>query len=109
MNQNQSGKSSTLRVIAVFKLLQGLLLVVTGLARPAARPGLATVVRRWLDQLSLREGRRLTSELAGRAVDALGQASLARLVLVAVGCFAYGSVFVVESIGLWLGKRWAEY
>ena len=29
--------------------------------------------------------------------------------LVAIGCFVYGGVFVVEATGLWLGKRWAEY
>lgn len=109
MAHNES-KSSTLRVIAVFKLLQGLLLVVTGLgALGLLDPGWQQSFVDWLDQLSLREGRRLTSELAGRAIDALGQAGPQRLVLVAIGCFAYGSVFVVESIGLWLGKRWAEY
>lgn len=102
--------SSTLRVIGVFKFLQGLLLIVTGLgALGLLNPEWQQSFVDWLDALSLREGRRLTSALASRAVDAVGAASLERLVLVAIGCFAYGSVFVVESIGLWLGKRWAEY
>ncbi len=110
MTEKQKSTSTTLRIIAIFKLLQGLLLVVTGLgALGLLNPDWQQSLVDWLDALSLREGRRLTSEFAGRAVDALGAASLERLVLVAIGCFVYGGVFVIESIGLWLGKRWAEY
>lgn len=110
MSQPNDTSSSTLRVIAVFKNLQGLLLIVTGLgALGLLNPEWQQSFVDWLDALSLREGRRLTSELAERAVDAVGAASLERLVMVAIGCFVYGGVFVIESIGLWLGKRWAEY
>ena len=63
----------------------------------------------WLDQLSLREGRRLTSEFAAKASDALGAMSMQRFVLIAIGCFVYAGVFLVEATGLWLRKRWAEY
>ena len=110
MNQPKDRTSSTLKFIGGFKFFQGILLIIAGLgALGLLNPDWQQSLVEWLDQLSLREGRRITSGLAGRAVDVLGAASLQRLVLVAVGCFVYGGVFVVESIGLWLGKRWAEY
>jgi uncharacterized membrane protein (DUF2068 family) len=28
---------------------------------------------------------------------------------IAIGAFAYTTLFVTEGIGLWRGKRWAEY
>lgn len=101
---------STLRVIAGFKLLKALVLIgaglgVLGLLDADSHQAFVD----WLDALSLREGRRLTSELASRAADALGAATPGRLVLVAIGCFVYGGVFLVEAVGLWLKKRWAEY
>ena len=88
MSQPNDTGSSTLKFIAAFKLLQGLLLVVTGLgALGLLDPARQQSFVDWLDALSLREGRRLTSAVAGRMVDMVGAASLERLVLVAVGCF----------------------
>jgi uncharacterized membrane protein (DUF2068 family) len=104
------GKSATLRVIAFFKLLEALPLILAGLgALGLLNPAWQHTFVEWLDQLSLREGRRLLSEVASKAIDSLSATSAQRLVLIAIGCFAYGSVFVAEAVGLWLGKRWAEY
>ena len=106
----QEGGGSTLRIIAGFKLAEALLLIVAGLG---ALGLLDQVVQHelveWLDDLSLREGRRLTSELAGQAAHLLGTMPGHRLLWIAVGCFGYGCVFIVEAVGLWLRKRWAEY
>lgn len=109
-NENHQGNTSTLRVIAGFKLLQALLLVAAGLgALGLLNDGWHHAIVGWLDQSSLREGRRLTSALASKAVGALSTTTVERLVLVATGCFVYASVFVVEATGLWLRKLWAEY
>jgi uncharacterized membrane protein (DUF2068 family) len=32
-----------------------------------------------------------------------------QLIAVAIVAFAYAALFSVEGVGLWLGKRWAEY
>ncbi len=106
----QEGPAATLRIIAGFKLLEAALLIVVGLSVLGLldKSWLHELVE-WLDALSLREGRRLTSELAGKAVKLLGATSVRRLELIALGCFGYAAVFVVEATGLWLKKRWAEY
>lgn len=101
---------STLRVIAGFKLFQALLLVAAGLgALGLIDPDWQHTIVASLDELSLREGRRLTSAFASKAIEMLGSTSVERLVLIAIGCFVYATVFAVEATGLWLRKRWAEY
>ena len=92
------------------KVVQALLLIVAGVgALGLLDPDSQHRLVDWLDELSLREGRRITSHFASKAIEMLGGATLERLVLIAVGCFVYASVFVVEATGLWLDKRWAEY
>ncbi len=39
----------------------------------------------------------------------LGHTTIGRLMLISIGCFVYGAVYLVEGTGLWLRKRWAEY
>ena len=109
--QDQRGEGgSTLRFIAVFKLLKALLLIVAGCGvLGLLDPEWQRTIVDWLDLLALREGRRLTSEVASKAVELLGAATLEKLVMIAIGCFVYGGVFLVEAVGLWLRKRWAEY
>ncbi len=110
MDRKDRDSSDTLRLIAGFKLFEALLLIVAGLgALGMVEPAWQHEIMGWLDDLSLREGRRLTSELAGKASDALGTMSVGRFVLIAIGCFVYAAVFLVEATGLWLRKRWAEY
>ncbi len=102
--------ASTLRVIACFKLLKAVVLIGAGLGVLGLLDADShQAIVGWLDALSLREGRRLTSALASKAATLLGTATIGRLVLIAIGCFVYGSVFLVEAVGLWLKKRWAEY
>ncbi len=102
--------ASTLRVIAGFKFAEAALLIATGfgalgLLHPDVQHGLLG----WLDQLSLHAGRHLTSVAASKALELLGNTTIGRLMLIGIGCFIYGGVFLVEGTGLWLRKRWAEY
>jgi uncharacterized membrane protein (DUF2068 family) len=110
MSDGKQGGGSTLRLIAAFKLCEALLLAAAGLgALGLLQADWQHALVGWLDELSLREGRRLTSEMASKAIDMLGAATVERLVLIAIGCFIYASVFMVEAVGLWLRRRWAEY
>ncbi len=101
---------SALRFIAGFKLLEAIMLVAAGFAALGlVEPQWQHAIVEWLDALSLREGRRLTSQMAATAMTMLGATTVRRLVSIATGCFVYGGVFMVEAAGLWLRKRWAEY
>ncbi len=110
-NADRDGQQgNTLRVIAVFKLLKALVLILAGLgALGLLNPDWTDAVVDVLHQLALEHGRRIASAFAERGETLLNAATPRRLTEVAAGCFVYGGVFLVEAIGLWTRKRWAEY
>src|SRR5262249_44406713 len=95
-----------LRLIALFKLLKGLLLGAVGLAAlrllHADVAGLVTV---WADRLNIDPQNRYLGDVLARLTSLDARA----LVIVAMGSFAYASLLTTEGIGLWLKRRWAEY
>ena len=95
-----------LRLIALFKLLKGLLLATVGLAAlRLVHADVAALVTVWADRLNIDPQNRYLGHVLGRLtlVDAHA------LVLVATGSFAYAALLATEGIGLWLKRRWAEY
>lgn len=108
-------QATVLRVLAVERLLRGLVLLAFGVAivrfqsaqaslrqlfetdLPAARP--------LADRLNLDIDRTALVRLAREALNA----RRATLRVVAALVIAYGVVQLVEGIGLWLLKRWGEY
>lgn len=108
--QTSAGNARALRLIAVFKLLKALILFTAGLgALGLLKASWTDTVVGVLHQLALDHGRRLASAFAQRGAALITSMSPKRLTEVAVGCFAYGGVFLVEAIGLWTKQRWAEY
>lgn len=99
-----------LEVIAVLKFFQALGLVLAGLsALGLLNPGRSGAAQEWLEQLSLREGHAISAALAGKTLQLLENATPRQLLVAGVGSFIYATVFLVEGIGLWRCKRWAEY
>ena len=99
-----------LEVIAAFKFMKAITLVTAGLGTLGLlNPGWNEAALDWLEQLALDHGHRLAATLAERVLPYLGEASPGRLVAVALGAFLYAGVFLVEGVGLWRCKRWAEY
>ena len=99
-----------LRVIAAFKAVEVIVLVLAGLAAFGLLNAQWTdFAKSWLDDLSLHEGRRFVARAAGYATRVLSNTSPERLVLIGLASFAYAGLRLVEGVGLWLGKRWAEY
>jgi uncharacterized membrane protein (DUF2068 family) len=92
--------------IALFKLFKGVALIALGLgAFRLLNPATVHRLTDWLLHFSLTTGQRFLD----RTVDLLGKLTRGRAAALGLGAIAYGSLFTVEGIGLWKGKRWAEY
>lgn len=95
-----------LRAIALFKFFKAALLVAVGLgALELLRPGVAESARATVAALSLRSERLVVQHL----LVWLDGAAPARLAALGAGSFVYAAVFTVEGVGLWRGRRWAEF
>jgi len=92
--------------IGAFKLLKACALLVLGaytldLARPAAMDRLVANVAR----LPLASGGRALIH----SVDWLAGLGPRRIAVAGMALLCYALLYAVEGVGLWLGKRWAEY
>ena len=95
-----------LLLIAAFKLLKALLLVAGGLAAlRLLQADAARSVDQWVAALPLDSQRRL----AHRFLVRLTGLPANRLHALGIAFFAYAGLFVVEGMGLWRQRRWAEY
>jgi len=93
-------------LIAVFKFVKALLLFAIALgAVGLVRGGLPRASDRLLSMLSSGTERRVTEAVLSRITN-MGPTRIAAL---GVGAFLYATLFLVEGIGLWLQRRWAEY
>ncbi len=94
----------------MIKLVQALGLFLMGFgALGLLKTGWADAVERWLEQLSMVEGHRIAASLAGQGLHLLQGATSRTIMAAAAGSFIYGGIFIVEAVGLWRLKRWAEY
>jgi uncharacterized membrane protein (DUF2068 family) len=95
-----------LRLIALFKFCKVALLVAIGLgALHLLQPDVSTRARQWLDGLAARSDSRAVRKVVSVVVGL----SPGRLEALGIGAFLYAALFTVEGVGLWLGRRWAEY
>ena len=96
----------TLRLIAAFKLLKGLLLLAVALgALRLLHRDVADVAATWIDQLHLDPDNRVVEPLLWR----LAGIDDRTLKEIGAGSFFYAALMLTEGVGLMLGKRWAEY
>jgi uncharacterized membrane protein (DUF2068 family) len=99
-------KSSTVLLIALFKLFKGVLLVTVAL-------GTFRLVHRDVHEILLRWTEELHVDPEGRKANAiLVKASLIspkQLEELGIGELFYASLLLTEGIGLLLRRRWAEY
>jgi len=95
-----------LRVIAVFKLLKALCLVVVAVAAfGLVQSERLDAFADWVVHLPIQHGHRVILGL----LDSLLQLGPRNFAAIGVAACVYSSLFVVEGWGLWRGKRWAEY
>ena len=99
-----------LEIIAGFKFVQAATLIVAGLgALGLMNSGVADVAQEWLERLALGNGQRFAVAAATRVLPWFNAATPRHFAALGAGAFSYASVFLAEGIGLWQGKKWAEY
>jgi uncharacterized membrane protein (DUF2068 family) len=95
-----------LRVIAVFKLVKGLLLLFVAVgALRLLHQDLAQSLTRWLNDLRIDPGNKFAAALLTKA----GLLNDKNLELLGVLTLGYAALFLTEGVGLFLKQRWAEW
>jgi uncharacterized membrane protein (DUF2068 family) len=99
-------RTTTLLLIALFKLVKGILLTVVGIgALKLLRHDVAQTVAHWVDILRVDPDNRSIHGLLSRLLSV----SPNQLKAASVGTFVYAGLLLTEGTGLLLRKRWAEY
>jgi uncharacterized membrane protein (DUF2068 family) len=95
-----------LRLIACFKFGKAALATTVGLgALRLLQPSTAAWADRWLAALAVKHDRRVVQQLLAVVIGLRPRA----LETLAVGAFLLAGLFAIEGVGLWLGRRWAQY
>ena len=99
-------RDRVLRLIALFKFCKAVLLVIVGLgALQLLDPEVAARAQRWVAALASSNDRSAVQ----RVLAWVGGLSPRHLEALGVGAFLYALLFTIEGVGLWRGRRWAEY
>jgi uncharacterized membrane protein (DUF2068 family) len=97
---------SLLRLIAFYKLCKAALLLAIGLGvLRLVHTDLAALAQRWVESLAMSPARRA----AERLIALVSGLSPRGLEVLAGGAFLYAGLYLVEGVGLWFARRWAEY
>ena len=95
-----------LRVIALYKLVKVIVLLAT--AYEVVRLHDASILARVYNWMAtLPSG--LERDIVGKSLAWFSGLSNAKLEALRAGTLAYATVFSVEGIGLWMGRRWGEW
>lgn len=104
--QTSESKIGLLRLIAVFKLVKAALLIAVGISvLKLVHNGSTDALEQWGATLALKPG----AHYLDQAVSKIASLPPNRLKDVGFGSFVYAALFLTEGVGLWLGKRWAEW
>jgi len=99
-------RAATLVLIALFKLLKGVLLLIVAIgALRMLHRDVAAAVMHWLDLLRVDPDNRF---IHGIIVRSLG-IHAKQLKEISAGTFFYSGILLTEGIGLLMRKHWAEY
>lgn len=98
--------STAIRLIAAFRLFKGALLIAAGAgALSLLHQDIGEVVGSWVRSLRVDPD----NHLVQRVLVSLNLLSDQKLELVSAASFLYAALLIVEGVGLWLQRRWAEY
>jgi uncharacterized membrane protein (DUF2068 family) len=95
-----------IRLIAAFKLLEAILLIAVGVgALKLLHRDAASALDRWAAMLGFDPG----NQYVDRALQKLANLPPNKIKGLGVGSFVYAGLFLIEGIGLWMVRRWAEW
>jgi uncharacterized membrane protein (DUF2068 family) len=99
-------KSRGLRIIAVLKFIEAIAVAAAGLATlKLLNPATLDLIAGWVQAVP---GAAAQQFLQG-ALDHLSGISHRQVRALGAGAFIFAAIFLVEGIGLWMEKRWAEW
>jgi uncharacterized membrane protein (DUF2068 family) len=99
-------RTGFLRVVAIYKFAQTAVLVLLGLAAMRlVRPDVAAAFEQWVRDLPGGHVQRVSE----RFLDWVLGPETNRALLLGLALFAYAALFLVEAVGMWMQKRWAEW
>ena len=102
----KTSQTRVVRLIALFKLLKGALLIAVGVAAlKLLHTDVPGVVQNLVSALGLDQN----SRFVGRMLSTAAVLTPNRVRDLIVGSFIYGGLFLTEGVGLWLLKRWAMW
>ena len=95
-----------IRLIAAFKLLKAILLIAVGVgALKLLHQDPAGALDRWTAMLGLDPD----NQYVDSALQKLTNLTPNKIKGLGVGSFVYAGLFLIEGIGLWMVRRWAEW
>lgn len=95
-----------LRLIAAFKLLKAASLIALGVgAFHLIHKDVAGELEHWIEVFGLDPGNRFIDAALSQAANV----SPDQIKKLGLGSFIYAGLFLIEGIGLWLLRRWAEW
>ena len=98
--------TTTLLLIAAFKLVEGILLIAVGVgALRLLHRDVAETITHWVEILRVDPDNRFVHAVLAR----LFRINQDQLKALSVGTFVYAGLLLTEGPGLLLRKRWAEY
>lgn len=99
-------RTAFLRIVAIYKFVQAVILVGLGLATMRlVRPEVAASFEQWVEGLPVGYLQRVSEQFLGWISGPQSN----RVVILGAALFAYAALFLVEAIGLWMQKQWAEW
>ena len=105
-DQTPKERHWTMHIIAGFKLLKGLLLLVVGVKLLTL---LDRDVAEWFSDFIARHRIDAENHYVHSIIEKLAGVNNNKLIAFSVGAFLYSGLQFTEGIGLWLEKRWAEF
>jgi uncharacterized membrane protein (DUF2068 family) len=104
--QLEAAGDKWIRVIALFKLVKAVLLIIVGIGvLKLLHRDVARVIEHWINLLQVDPGNRYIQNILRQ----LWFVDDRKLKEISAGTFCYAALFLIEGTGLLLRKRWAEY